>query len=73
MAGSLYTDEISESGIVRRRTLEAQLQKGSGSVPMIATREVCVLSPWMNIVAMAGCSAYKPSRRSGEIYSPWAN
>jgi hypothetical protein len=27
----------------------------------------------MNIVAMAGCSAYKPSRRSGEIYSPWAN
>ena len=73
MAGSLYTDDISETGMVRRRTLEAHWEKGSGSVPMIAMTEVCVLSPWMNIVAMAGCSAYRPSRRSGEIYSPCAN
>jgi len=49
--------DISETGTVRRRTLEAQLEKGSGSVPMIATTEVCELSPWMKIVAIAGCSA----------------
>lgn len=57
----------------RRRTFEAQCENGSGSVPMIATTEVCVLSPWIKIVAMAGCSAYNPSRRSGEMYSPCAN
>jgi hypothetical protein len=50
-------DSISVTAMGRRRVFVAHAAKGSGSAPAIAMMEVCSLSPWMKIVAIAGWTA----------------
>ena len=45
ICASLKVDSKSAGEMGRPRTLEAHIAYGSGSIPMMATREVCVLSP----------------------------